>query len=90
MKISLTIIIGSLVLAILATILVESRFSRVLGQRVSSKFAGFAFLCCFGVCVGVVSGLVSYFFHVREWVAILIAVPLGVPVLLLAARVGES
>lgn len=73
MKITLSIIIGSLMLAILATVLVESRLS----ERTAVKFAGFAVLCCYVVCIGVVSALLSHCFNIREWLAILIAVPLG-------------
>ena len=90
MRISLAIIIGSLVLAILATVLVESRLSRRLSERTAQKFAGFAILCCYVVCIGVVSALISYWFHVREWLAILIAVPLGAPLLALLAKASES
>lgn len=77
MKITLSIIIGSLMLAILATVLVESRLPRRLSERTAVKFAGFAVLCCYVVCIGVVSALLSHCFNIREWLAILIAVPLG-------------
>jgi len=90
MKISLAIIIGSLVLAILATVLVESRFTRRMSERAASRFMWLAVLCCYGVCIGVVSGLLVCFLHVPEWIALVIAIPLGIPLLLLAAKAGES
>lgn len=90
MKISLAIIIGLLVLAILTTLLVESRLSRRLSERNAAKFAGFAVVCCYVVCIGVVSALISYCFNVREWLAILIAVPLGAPLLALLVKASEG
>ena len=90
MKTSLTIIIVSLVLAILATIVAESRASRCLSKRAQDALCWALLACCYGVCVGAISGLIGYFFHLREWLALVIAVPFGIPLLFLAARVGEA
>jgi di/tricarboxylate transporter len=87
MKISLSLIFGSLGLAVLATALIESRLSRRLGKQMASRFAMLALLCCYGVCVGAVSAVVAYFFIIPEWVALVIAVPLGIPLLILASKI---
>jgi hypothetical protein len=42
--------------------------------------------CCYGVGVGVASIIISYFFHVRELIAVAIGVPLGLPILIFAAK----
>lgn len=86
MKISYIIIFGSLALAILLTVFAEVAGPRRL--KSGSVFAMGAFICCYGVCVGVAALLADYFFHVREWVAVAIGVPLGIPILIAAAKMS--
>ena len=86
MKISYIIIFGSLTLAILLTVFAETTSPRRL--KTGSFFTMAAFICCYGVCVGVAALLVDYFFHIREWVSIAIGVPLGIPVLIAAAKMS--
>lgn len=73
-------------LAIVLTVLAESTPSS--HPKAGSRLAWAALLCCYGVCVGVVSLLIGYAFPLSEWLAIAIAVPLGLPVLLFAAKVA--
>ncbi len=87
---SIAIILVSLGLAVLATIVAESRLARLWGDRIAWRFAGFAILCCYGVCVGVLSAVIGYFFPVPEWLAVVIAVPLGLPILVLVAKISEG
>jgi hypothetical protein len=42
----------------------------------------------YGVCVGIVSVLLVYFFSLSDLVSLAISVPLGVPVLFLAAKIS--
>ena len=84
------IALGCLILAVIFTVIVESQLSRRMSKTASSRLAWAAFFSCYGVCVGVVSMLLGYFFQWRDWVSIAVAVPLGFPVFLLAGRVGES
>jgi hypothetical protein len=90
MRISYWVMLGCLASALLLTFLVESKASRLLGKRLSSYLAAGAFISCFGVCVGLVSAFLAYFFHIREWITLLVAVPLAVPLLLAAAWMGEQ
>jgi hypothetical protein len=90
MRISYWVMLGCLGMAVALTFLLEGKASRHLGKRLQSAFAGIMVLSCYGVCVGLVSALLAYFFHVREWITLLVAVPLAVPVLLAAAWMGEQ
>jgi hypothetical protein len=90
MKFLLAFTLICLALAFLTTVLAESRFSRRLSKRGEAALVWSALLCCYGVCIGVTSALLSHFFHLREWSALMIAVPLAVPLLIFAAKVGEA
>jgi hypothetical protein len=90
MKISLANTLGCLALAILLTLLAESASLRRLSGKLDSFFSGAMLFCCYGVCVGVVSLVLAYLFNLREWLALLISLPLGLPVLVFAAKLGES
>jgi hypothetical protein len=46
-------------------------------------------LCCFGVCVGLISALLAYWLQISEWITLAVGLPLGVPLLLFAARASE-
>ena len=88
MKISLALTFGCLALALLLTVLAESVPSR--RRKAGSRFTWGAVLCCYGVCVGVVSLLLGHLCHLSEWLAIAVAVPLGFPVVLFAGKIGET
>ncbi len=90
MRISYWVMLACLGTALFLTVVVESRASRLLGKRASSCLAVGAFLSCYGVCIGLVSALLAYFFHIREWITLLVAAPLAVPVLLAAAWMGAQ
>ena len=86
MKISYIIIFGSLALGILLTVFAEAASPRRI--KTGKYLAIVAFLCCYGVCIGVAALLAGYFFHIREWIAIAIGVPLGIPILFAAAKMS--
>jgi hypothetical protein len=87
MNISLAIIFTSLALAILLTVFVENRrLSKSSSERMKTLICWGILFCCYGVGVGVASIIISYFFHVRELIAVAIGVPLGLPILIFAAK----
>ena len=88
MKISLVITFGCLLLAILLTVFAETASPHRV--KTGSRFATAAYFCCYGVWVRVVSPLIGYFLQLQEWLAIAIAVPLGIPIVLFAGKVAES
>ena len=89
MNISLAIIFTSLALAILLTVFVESRRLRsISSKRMQTLFTWGVLLCCYGVGVGVASIIVGYFFHVKEMIALAIGIPLGLPILICAAKMA--
>jgi hypothetical protein len=54
------------------------------------KFCAFgAFVCCYGFCAFIAFGILAGLFHMRVWLAIVVAVPLGLPVLYLLGKAGE-
>ena len=73
--------------AILLTLAAEACSRR--SERVSAFLGWAAVLCCFGVCVGLISALLAYWLQISEWITLAVGLPLGVPLLLLAARAGE-
>jgi ABC-type Mn2+/Zn2+ transport system permease subunit len=81
--------LGCLVTAVLLTVLAESRAFRH-SKRIDAILPWAALLSCYGVCVGLVSALLAYFFHISEWLTLAIAVPLACPLFVLAAKAGES
>ena len=90
MKIALTMTLVGLALAILMTVIVESRIRRQLSKRADALCAWTAIFGCYGVCVGVISLFVEYCFNASEWLALIIALPLGCPLLYLAGKAGEA
>jgi len=83
------IMLGSLAAAILLGVLAESRRFQPPNRLGPALCWGFL-LCCYGVCVGLVSGVLAYFLHVDDWLAIAIAVPVAMPVLWLLAKMIDS
>jgi len=86
MRISYIIILGSLLLGILLAVFAETASPR--RAKSGSFFTMAALICCYGFCVGVAALLTNYSFHVREWVAVSIGVPLGIPILIVAAKMA--
>lgn len=72
------ILIGCLVIAVVLTAVVEGRLSRRISENTQMRLAWAAFFSCYGVCVAILSLLLSHLFGLREWLPILAAVPLGV------------
>lgn len=83
------IMLCSLAVAIPLGVLAESRRFQP-PNRVGPALAWGALPCCYGVCVGLVSGVLAYFLRVDDWLAIAIAVPVAMPVLWLLARMIDS
>ena len=83
MATTLSITITCLITAGVCTALAERR------RRAGEGLGRAALLALYGVCVGVVSTLLVYFFAFGTLGAILLGVPLGVPALVLAAKVSE-
>jgi len=75
-KTPLIITFACLALAIICTVMAETRISPK-----GIRWAGMAMLALYGVCVGMVSSVLVYQFAVREWLAFVIALPLGFLVL---------
>lgn len=84
-KTSIAITIVSLVCAIAFTVGAERRRS-VSGDRM----AWAALFAIYGVCVGIVSTVLVYFFSLGVLVSLAISVPLGVPALFVAAKMSEA
>lgn len=85
MRISIAIMIASLLAAIGCSMIAEK-----LRAPAGARWAWLGLFAIYGVCIGVVSTLMTYFFDLREWIAIAISIPLGVPALLIAAKMSEG
>jgi hypothetical protein len=83
------VMLGCLAAAIALTLLAESRRFEP-PSRAGPVLARAALLCGYGTCVGLVSSALAYFLPVSDWLALVIAVPVAAPVLLLFARMSES
>ena len=90
MRISYWVMLACLGLAVLFTVLAESKASARLGKRLEGFISVMMVLSCYGVCVGLVSALLAHFLQIREWITLLVSVPLAIPVLLAAAWMGEQ
>jgi len=89
MRIFVTFTLVCLGLAILGTFVLESKLFRNVNEKVAFAGVWFVLMCCYGVCVGAISSALTYFFHFGGWIAFIISVLLGIPLLLLAAKAGE-
>jgi ABC-type glucose/galactose transport system permease subunit len=81
--------LGSLAAAILLTVLAESRRFRP-PSRAAPLLSWGALVCCCGVCVGLVAGVLVYVLRVHEWLAVTIALPVAIPVLWGLAKMMDS
>jgi hypothetical protein len=90
MRISYWVMLACLGLAVLFTVLAESNASGRLGKRLEAAVSVMVVLSCYGVCVGLISAVLGHFLQIREWIALLVSVPLAIPVLLAAAWMGEQ
>jgi hypothetical protein len=90
MMASYVILFGCLGIAIILVIILEGRVGKHLRETASRKLAWIMIISCYGVCIGVVSLLLGYFFHFREWLCLVIAVPVGIPAFFLACKMAES
>ena len=78
------VMLGCLAAAIVLTVVLESRASGH-SERVGSVLVWAVLLCLYGICVGLAGGLLAHFLHLSDWVALAIAVPVALPVLVLLA-----
>jgi hypothetical protein len=83
------ILLGSLPAAIVLTVLAESRRFRP-PSRAAPLLSWGALVCCCGVCVGLVSGVLVHVLRLDEWLALAVAVPAGVLVLWVLAKMMDS
>jgi len=83
------IMLASLAAAILLTMLAESRRFQP-PNRVAPVLSWGALVCCCGVCVGLVAGVLVYVLRLDEWLAVAIAVPVAIPVLWGLAKMMDS
>ncbi len=83
---SIIITLGCLLLAVVFTIIAKRRPSCSGGAR----FAWAGLIAIYGVCVGIVSATLVYFFSLSEWAALAISIPLGVPAGYAAAKISEA
>jgi hypothetical protein len=84
MTTSLAIAAVSLLCAIAFTVLAERR-----APHSGARMAVAALVSIYGVCVGIVSALLAYFFALGELASLAISVPLGAVALILAAKMSE-
>jgi hypothetical protein len=84
-KTSIAIIIVSLLGAIAFTVAAERRPSGSGGRMMWP-----ALFAMYGVCVGIVSAIVVYFFALGEFASLAISIPLGVLALFAAAKMSEA
>jgi hypothetical protein len=78
------IMLGCLAAAVLLTVLRE-RLVPGHPQPAGSVLVWAVLLCLYGACVGLIAGLLTHFFHLSDWVALAIAVPVALPVRVLLA-----
>ena len=76
---------GFVGLAILSVV-VGSRLGKKFGLSAMKACALISLICCYGFCACVVFGLLVGIFHMRFWLAVIIAVPLGLPVMYLLGK----
>jgi hypothetical protein len=84
-KTSIAITIVSFLCAIAFTIGAEGRRS-VFGARM----AWAVLFAIYGVCVGIVSMVLAHVFSLGEFASLAISIPLGVPALVVAAKMSEA
>ncbi len=78
------LMLGCLAAAVLLTVLGE-RLAFRRPERAGSVLVWAVLLCLYGVCVGLIAGLLTIFLHLSDWVALAITVPVALPVLVLLA-----
>lgn len=81
---------GCLALAAVLVFIGESRLRKRISEKAQKRMAWVTLLSCYGACVGIVAILLGHFFHLHDWVAIAVAVPLGLPALAVAAKISEG
>ena len=84
MKTTVAITVASLIIAIVCTVMAERRRSPS-----GARAAWAALLALYGVCVGVVSTALVYFFSLGVLTALAVGVPLGLPAFWAAVKVSE-
>jgi hypothetical protein len=84
MKTSIAIAVVSLLCAIVFTVMAERR-----GPDTGARMVSAALFSMYCVCVGIISALLVYFFALGELASLAIGVLLGVPALILAAKMSE-
>ena len=84
------IFFGCLTLAAVFMVIGESRLRQKIGDKAQKRMAWAVLSCCYGACVGIVAILLGHFFHLQDWVAIAVAVPLGLPALAAVAKISEG
>lgn len=82
MKISIAIIVASLLCAIIFTMVAEKRPSDV-------RVPWVALLALYGVCAGIVSAIIVYFFAPGELASVALGILLGLPVFLVMVKISE-
>jgi hypothetical protein len=82
---SIAITVVSLICGIALTIAAENR-QGVSGDRMARG----ALFAIYGVCVGIVSSVLVYFFALGELASLAISVPLAIPAFFAAAKVSEG
>jgi hypothetical protein len=85
LKTSIVITIVSLLSAIGFTVAAEKRPS---GSGARTALG--ALFAIYGVCVGIVSTVLVYFFALGELASLAISIPLGIPAFFLAAKLSEA
>jgi hypothetical protein len=90
MTISLGIAAVCLVLAIVTMCALGSWAPKRLSEKANRVVCWAMLLCCYGVCVGLISAILGYYFELSEGIALAIAVPLGLPALILACLMADS
>lgn len=79
---------GFVALAI-SFVIVGSKLEKRFGETPVMICAYGAIVCCYGFCSFIAFAILAGIFHLQIWLAITIAVPLGLPVLYLLGKSGE-
>ena len=76
---------GFVGLAILSVV-VGSMLEKKFGRPAMIACVWISLICCYGFCAFAAFGLLVGIFHMRLWLAVVIAVPLGLPVMYLLGK----
>lgn len=90
MRPSYWLLLGCLVTAAVLTFALDGPAPHRISEKTWMRLFYAPLLACYGACVAIVSLLLSHFFGTREWLSLLVALPLGLMLLISAAKMSEN